>query len=73
MQEFADYLAPLQGATNERADPEVSASLRPPATFCQPFGLWYRSFGNSGRFGAFLQENSCLFNSCNRGDLQCQI
>jgi hypothetical protein len=28
MQEFADYLAPLQGATNERAHPEVYASLR---------------------------------------------
>ncbi len=38
MQEFADYLAPLQGATYERADPEVSARSDLRLIFVNPSG-----------------------------------
>src|SRR5438105_4988323 len=34
-------LAPFQGANLLTHLPEVFASLRPPATICQPFGLIY--------------------------------
>ena len=35
------FLAPFQGAIASDAIPGVSASLRPPAAFFQPFGLNY--------------------------------